>query len=131
VRQPADPFLLFVYGTLQRGGVRHGPLARQRFLGEYRTRPRYALYDLGTYPGLVASDEGQVVAGELYEVERSLLVYLDGVEGAPSWFALGPIDLEESPGQAWAYFYQQNPVDRPRIASGKWYNPPSEERDEE
>jgi gamma-glutamylcyclotransferase (GGCT)/AIG2-like uncharacterized protein YtfP len=120
---------LFVYGTLRRGGVRHGPLARQRFLGEFRTRPMYALYDLGSYPGLVAADEGQVVSGELYEVERALLEYLDRVEGAPGWFALEPIDLEDHPGEVWAYFYQQSPAGRSRIASGTWNNPPAAQED--
>src|SRR2546421_721985 len=53
----ASTFLLFVYGTLKRGGCRHGPLAGQRYRGETHTRPRYALYDLGDYPGLTATSE--------------------------------------------------------------------------
>ena len=67
-------FLLFVYGTLKRGGRRHGPLAQETYLGEARTLPLYALHDLGAYPGLKeCTDGGQVVHGELYEVRAELL----------------------------------------------------------
>src|SRR5207248_3399857 len=81
-------FRLFVYGTLKRGGCRHRLLAGQRFLGETRTRPRYALFDLGAYPGLVPEAEGESVHGELYEVDAGLLAVLDEEEGAPELFRL-------------------------------------------
>jgi gamma-glutamylaminecyclotransferase len=116
-------FFLFVYGTLKRGGCRHGPLASQRFRGEARTPPRYALHDLGEYPGLTTDEEtGQAVHGEVYEVEESLTPWLDTVEGAPSWFKRAPIDVEGYSDIVWAYFYQGDPAGRPRIASGKWNN---------
>ena len=76
-------FLLFVYGTLKRGGCRHGPLADQRYRGEACTVPLYSLHDLGDYPGLTRSEAGQEVQGEVYEVPESLLPWLDAVEGAP------------------------------------------------
>ena len=76
-----DSFLLFVYGTLMRGGVRHWLLADQRFVGEARTLPRYALYDLGTFPGMVRRDGGVAVSGELYEVAANRLADLDDEEG--------------------------------------------------
>jgi gamma-glutamylcyclotransferase (GGCT)/AIG2-like uncharacterized protein YtfP len=116
----ADTFLLFVYGTLKRGGVRHGPLAKQRFLGTVRTAPGYALWDLGAYPGLTPSDDGARVGGELYEVERSLLGLLDAVEGAPQLFRLGPIELEGNSSPAWAYFHQLPTAGRDRIEGGQW-----------
>jgi gamma-glutamylcyclotransferase (GGCT)/AIG2-like uncharacterized protein YtfP len=116
-----DTFLLFVYGTLKRGGCRHGPLSGQRFLGEARTRPRYALYDLGDYPGLKESEEGgQVVRGELYEVESTLLDWLDREEGAPDLFELAPVELEGISGPVWTYYYQGDPGARPCIESGVW-----------
>jgi gamma-glutamylcyclotransferase (GGCT)/AIG2-like uncharacterized protein YtfP len=125
ILMPSKPstFLLFVYGTLKRGGCRHGPLACQRFRGETRTRPRYALYDLGAYPGLTASgDAGQSVHGEVYVVEDSLLSWLDTVEGAPGWFKRTLIDVEGYSVPVWAYFYQGDPAGKPRIDSGRWDN---------
>jgi gamma-glutamylaminecyclotransferase len=116
-------FLLFVYGTLKRGGCRHGPLATQRYLGEVATAARYALYDLGDYPGLVAcADGGQVVHGELFDVDCALVGWLDDVEGSPDWFRLGRVEMASGAGEVLAYFYQGEPGDRTRVASGRWEN---------
>jgi gamma-glutamylaminecyclotransferase len=112
-------FTLFVYGTLQRGGCRHAPLASQRFLGEARTAPLYRLYDLGSYPGLVRADDGGVVHGELYEVDRALVPVLDALEGAPDWFDLAPVEIAGRAGPVWAYYYRQAPSGRP-VAGGRW-----------
>jgi gamma-glutamylcyclotransferase (GGCT)/AIG2-like uncharacterized protein YtfP len=122
-----NTFLLFVYGTLKRGGSRHGPLATQRYRGEVRTPPRYALHDLGDYPGLIADGQGQIVLGELYEVEERLIDWLDAVEGAPDWFKRQPIEIDGSRQPVWAYFYQGDVTGCPRIASGRWDNAPEGE----
>jgi gamma-glutamylcyclotransferase (GGCT)/AIG2-like uncharacterized protein YtfP len=114
----SETLLLFVYGTLKRGGLRHGPLARQRFVGEARTQPRYALYDLGSYPGMVAADPGMVIHGEVYEVSRGLIPALDAMEGAPNLFALAEVALELGP--AWAYLYQRAVEGRAVLPSGRW-----------
>lgn len=113
-------FLLFVYGTLRRGGCRHGPLARQRFLGECHSAPLYRLYDLDSYPGLAHAQEGGVVHGELYEVDHALVASLDAVEGAPSWFDLAPVEIVGRVGPVWAYYYKQNPTGRPIVPGGRW-----------
>jgi gamma-glutamylcyclotransferase (GGCT)/AIG2-like uncharacterized protein YtfP len=57
---------LFVYGTLKRGQRNHRLIADQRFLGEATTEPRYRVFDLGPYPGLVIDEtNGVAVLGEL------------------------------------------------------------------
>jgi gamma-glutamylcyclotransferase (GGCT)/AIG2-like uncharacterized protein YtfP len=122
---PHGTLLLFAYGTLKRGGIRHGALARSRACGEAQTRPLYALYDLGEYPGLKECPEGgQAVHGELYEVDRGLVAWLDRVEGAPEWFALGRVELAGRADEAWAYFFQGDASGHPRVASGRWENAP-------
>jgi gamma-glutamylcyclotransferase (GGCT)/AIG2-like uncharacterized protein YtfP len=114
-------FLLFVYGTLKRGGCLHGPLAGQVCRGQTRTLPGYALHHLGDYPGLVAAaGSGQTVQGELYEVDCGLLGWLDLVEDAPELYTLGPIQLESVEGPVWTYFYRSDVSHRPRIESGTW-----------
>jgi gamma-glutamylaminecyclotransferase len=113
-------FTLFVYGTLKRGGCRHGPLAGQRFLGEAHTAPQYRLYDLGSYPGLVRAEDGGVVHGELYEVDRELVPLLDRLEGAPAWFDLAPVEIAGRAGPAWAYYIVQIPEGRRIVADGRW-----------
>lgn len=120
-QHPGGTFRLFVYGTLKRGGTRHPPLASQRFLGECHTTPHYGLYLFGTYPGLKRCPEGgQVVHGELFEVDASLRQWLDLVEGAPDWFQLDTVEIVGQPGPVWAYYYQMDPGGNPRIASGRW-----------
>jgi gamma-glutamylaminecyclotransferase len=122
-RPTGDVFLLFVYGTLKRGGCRHGLLARQAFRGEARTRPGYALHHLGAYPGLKPRpDGGQVVHGELYEVARSLLCWLDRAEGAPDLFELGIVEVENVQGPVWTYYYQRDAGGMPLVESGVWDN---------
>jgi gamma-glutamylcyclotransferase (GGCT)/AIG2-like uncharacterized protein YtfP len=120
---PEDRLILFVYGTLMRGGVRHHVLAKQRFLGEARTRPVYALFDLGAYPGLVhRTDDGGAVHGELYEVAADLMERLDRIEGAPNLYRLEPVLIENHPGDVFAYFYQQPTMGFPLCAEERWRN---------
>jgi gamma-glutamylcyclotransferase (GGCT)/AIG2-like uncharacterized protein YtfP len=123
-------FRLFVYGTLKRDGIRRLVLANQRFLGPARTLPRYALFDLGPYPGLVAAaTDGQIVEGELYEVAENLRPTLDSAEGAPTLFRLEEVELDGIPGPVLAYIYQRSTKGCPRCTSGTWRNVPG--RDEE
>jgi len=72
---------VFVYGTLKKGFCRHHALSRQNFLGVATTQAEYKLLDLGDYPGLVSSDDGESIAGELYEVDEACLQNLDVIEG--------------------------------------------------
>jgi gamma-glutamylaminecyclotransferase len=73
--------LLFLYGTLKRGGSNHAYMHGQRFLGEASTVPKYKLYDLGGYPGMVAADAGGVsITGEIWEMDEDGLARLDELE---------------------------------------------------
>lgn len=72
--------LLFVYGTLKRGGDNHEWLAGQRFVAEAHTLPFYRLFDLGGYPGMIRDDHGLAIAGEVWEVDEASLTRLDVLE---------------------------------------------------
>ena len=114
---------LFVYGTLMRGGLRHPLLAGQRYLGEARTRPRYELFDLGAYPGLVRRDaDGRAVHGELYEVAVGLLPRLDAEEGAPAKYRREPVEIDGRDGLVVAYVYQRPTAGQPVCPDGRWVN---------
>ncbi len=118
-----DSFLLFVYGTLMRGGVRHWLLADQRFLGEARTLPQYRLHDLGAYPGMVRRDgDGQAVAGELYGVAVSRVLELDAEEGAPGLFRREAVAVEGCDGPVFGYLYQRSVEGISLCAGGRWVN---------
>jgi protein phosphatase len=79
---PKATTLLFVYGTLKRGGSNHRYMERQSFVGAARTPKGYTLYDLGGYPGMIADtadEEG--VTGEVWSVDDACLASLDVLEG--------------------------------------------------
>lgn len=74
--------LLFVYGTLKRGGMNHAQLASEKFVAPAQTRPGYRLYDVGGFPGLVPDATAPYpIAGELWEVSDTALARLDRFEG--------------------------------------------------
>ncbi len=73
---------IFVYGTLKRGGSNTHYLAGQRFVGEARTEPKYRMYGLDGFPGLVEVGTGGLsVKGEIWEVDAPCLSELDRLEG--------------------------------------------------
>jgi gamma-glutamylcyclotransferase (GGCT)/AIG2-like uncharacterized protein YtfP len=73
--------LIFVYGTLKRGGTNHHCLADQKFVGEARTAAGFCLYNVGSFPGMVhRADDHDGVAGEVWEVSAECLAKLDELE---------------------------------------------------
>ncbi len=55
---------VFVYGTLMRGERANAYLQNADFEGEAALRD-YAMYDLGSYPGIIVA-AGEAVIGELF-----------------------------------------------------------------
>ena len=109
---------VFVYGTLKRGFCRHHVLENETFLGEVCTEPLYLLYDLGNYPGLIKSDSGHSVTGEVYLVDDACLKQLDTIEAVgESLYSREPVQL----AQPWndlvvqTYIYQQPVEGLPQI----------------
>lgn len=100
--------LLFFYGSLKTGQANHPLIARERYIGPARTLPRFALYSLGRYPGLVhAADGGESIRGELWEVSECTVEELDDFEGSPDHYCREPIELEHVADPVESYFYQR------------------------
>ena len=96
---------VFVYGTLKRGCRNHGVIRTADFLMTTSTRPKYVMYDCGSYPALVERDPGMAVIGELFEVSAGLLEVLDRFEDVPRQYCRSVIAL--TCGRfAEAYFYR-------------------------
>lgn len=124
---------LFLYGTLMRGGCRHGCLQPAWGIdGPYPATASGALVDLGEYPGLVAGT--RVVPGEYVSFREPgvALAALDEVEGfvghgraAGSLFERVLVDAtvgEGPPRRAWTYRWGGRPAGTP-IADGGWRGP--------
>jgi len=113
--------LVFVYGTLKRGGENHGWISPQRFVAAARTRPLYRMYDLGGYPGLIRSSDGLAIEGEIWEVDEDGLVQLDVLEDtAGGEYERAKIELEDSAGLAVEGYIYLHDVDGRRDVGTCW-----------
>jgi gamma-glutamylcyclotransferase (GGCT)/AIG2-like uncharacterized protein YtfP len=74
--------LIFVYGTLRRGGLRAMPglFPHSKFIGQAFVAG--SLYDMGEYPGLVLDESSSTVSGEVYEIDDEILNELDEIEAS-------------------------------------------------
>ena len=114
-------FLIFVYGTLKRGGTNHHFLATQRFVAEAGTAPGFVLYALDGYPGMIADVTARSgVTGEIWAVNSSALAALDDLEGIAEGLyrrVRVPLAPPHNTLQVEGYLYAQGVTDRPRIGS--------------
>lgn len=113
------PARVFVYGTLLSGEANHPLLATAKRLAEARTLAAFELYDLGSFPGLVAGG-ATAVAGEVYEVDAPTLAALDELEDHPGYYQRTEVVLDGGEA-AWTYILPREHVAScPIIASGSW-----------
>ena len=110
---------VFVYGTLQRGGVYHRLIARWPRLGVVRTPPRYTLVDLGWYPGLLEGGRTSV-RGEVYSVDASTLKTLDRLEEHPRVYVRQTIPLQSWPDVQVYILRLEHAAGAPVLARGVW-----------
>lgn len=114
--------LVFVYGTLRRGGVRAMPelFPGSEFVGSASVRGR--LYDFGEYPGLLLGESGPPVAGEVYEVSEEVLKQLDDIE-APAYYSRREVEVSLGGGTKKCLVYEPDLSlypNRTLITSGDW-----------
>jgi len=87
--------LIFVYGTLKRGGENHAWIEQQQFIAEASTLPLYRMFDLGGYPGMVRSQDGLFIQGEVWSVDESGITRLDILEDTEGGeYERVPVQLE-------------------------------------
>jgi gamma-glutamylcyclotransferase (GGCT)/AIG2-like uncharacterized protein YtfP len=71
--------LVFVYGTLRRGGSNHFRMDGAEFITRGKIFGR--MYRIDWYPGLILDESGDEIIGEVYAVAQELLGNLDSFEG--------------------------------------------------
>lgn len=120
--------LVFVYGTLRRGGRndinRLRPAPQYVGMGEVRG----VLYHLDWYPGLkLGGEEAVTVVGEIYRIAPQLEAVLDGIEeivpGADSEYFKREVEVATQQGALTCLLYEINParvVGRQAIGHGDW-----------
>ncbi|MFM2441196.1 MAG: hypothetical protein RLZZ349_923 [Pseudomonadota bacterium] len=108
---------VFVYGTLLNGMSRSKSLNNSVFEGLGMIKAN--LYDLGSYPGIIESNES--VYGEVYEIDSDTLFTLDQIEGFDSNYPQHSLYIRKkvdvtllndgSSLKAYTYFYNASDLD--------------------
>ena len=76
---------VFVYGTLMKGNSNHESfLSESKFIGQFIAEG-FALYELGSYPGIITSKIDKV-KGELYSIAKNILRKMDMLESEGSLY---------------------------------------------
>ncbi|MFW5837384.1 MAG: gamma-glutamylcyclotransferase family protein [Desulfovibrionaceae bacterium] len=116
--------LVFVYGTLRRGGSNHRLIADSEFLGRARTASPYALY-VGLYPFVVKQLPVSPIRGEVYRVDHATIERLDELEDHPEVYCREEADVVLDDGsrlRAWLYFHPH--LEGRRVPGGDYANWP-------
>src|SRR6267143_82706 len=114
--------LVFVYGTLRRGGARAMStlFPNSKFIADAKVSG--SLYDLGAYPGLLINESNSLVTGEVYEVDDEILNQLDDIE-ASSYYRRTQVEISLGANRKASWIYEPNPDAyslRTLIRSGDW-----------
>jgi gamma-glutamylcyclotransferase (GGCT)/AIG2-like uncharacterized protein YtfP len=111
--------LVFVYGTLKRGGSNHHFMASGSFAGNAQTPPGFTLYEIAGYPGMVREEgDREGVRGEVWSVDDECLADLDVLEGLEEGLysrKAVPLGDPFEKTVVEAYFYLKGTEGRPRI----------------
>lgn len=130
-----DHFRVFVYGTLKKGFPNHDRyMSQTRLVGTFRTRDRYRLVLNGDRysPCMIAgAGQGRHVVGEVYEVDRSGLAWMDRLERVdrPDGYKRHRIRVDRVDGppseacEALVYLKAPEGVDDPRSEALTAYTP--------
>ena len=81
--------LVFVYGTLKRGGHNYHLLKdKSDYLGDTETMSKHRMVSLGGFPGVLYRAEGGVnIKGEVYQVNNEeVRKSIDRLEGYPHFY---------------------------------------------
>lgn len=122
--------MVFVYGTLRRGGSNHFRMAGADFIIPGTVRGR--MYRFDWYPGLVVDATAGEIMGEVYAVGADQLAALDEFEGISATEIEGSeyrrvrVQVNSSNGPVIAWFWEWlGAVDeKQRVAHGDWLNCP-------
>lgn len=107
---------VFVYGTLMQGQRAEHMLNTSVYAGKVLLQD-YAMYHLGSYPGIKPA-QGEQVFGELYYVDDETLSQMDEYEENGSLYHRTPVVVWQGQQQmdAQVYVYAKNVEGKPLMA---------------
>ena len=119
--------MVFVYGTLRRGGSNHFRMEGAEFITAGRIYGR--MYKIDWYPGLVLDDAGDDIIGEVYAVDIKMLGSLDSFENVSAGDTEGSeyrrveTTVTRPDGEtllAWVWEWLGEASEHRRLRSGDW-----------
>lgn len=121
------PQLVFVYGTLRRGGSNHFRMAGAEWITGGTVRGH--LYRIDWYPGLVLDEAGDEIHGEVYSVGPDQMSDLDVFEGLSAGEIQGSeyrrvqaivMPQNSQPLTAWVWEWLGIVQESQRLTDGDW-----------
>ena len=107
---------IFVYGSLKKGFGNNSLLKTSIFIGNH-TIQGYEMYNFGWYPAIIEGKLTDEVQGEIWEVDSTTKMYIDGMElGAGYRIEKTIIDGETVE----FYVYKYPIMYRNKVESGVW-----------
>ena len=110
--------MVFVYGTLRRGGSNHFRMHGAEFVAAGTVRGR--LYRIDWYPGLVADENAGEIIGEIYRLSAGKLRELDEYEGPEYRREMMEVQADRTTFQAWVWLWNESVDENRRIVGGDW-----------
>jgi len=101
---------LFVYGTLKNGHRNNHYLENQEFIGEFETKPRYRLFENGSFPMMIRDKrDGYSVCGELWKIhDENVIDELDIHEALYERQVISLKDFNDDVVESYIYLYDLN-----------------------
>lgn len=118
-QEPATTPLIFVYGTLRRGGSNHFRMASMDWVSSATVRGN--LYRVDWFPALVLDPDAPSVIGEIYQINNTSLAALDEFEGSQYHRALTTAtDTQGQKFEVWIWEWIDSIETLQSIPSGDW-----------
>jgi gamma-glutamylcyclotransferase (GGCT)/AIG2-like uncharacterized protein YtfP len=115
--------MVFVYGTLRRGGSNDFRMADSSFVANGLVRGR--LYRIDWYPGFVVDENADPIVGDIFMVDAETIAALDEFEGSEYRRVKIEVEVRDETGavskeQAWIWEWLGETSESQRIAGGDW-----------
>ena len=108
---------VFVYGTLKRGQRNDHFLRDAEFVGEYRTRKIYSMYQFEDYPAVCLNGK-HAIQGEVYHINQRQFKMLDDLEWYPHFYQR--LEIPTAYGKAWMYYVREELCHDKKRLHGNW-----------
>ena len=109
-----------VYGSLRQGFGNHPLLYTSRYIGTFKEKLPYTMYDLGAFPALTPNKDDSMndIVVEVYDVDGNTLYNLDALEGHPRFYKRVKTNIDHH--ETWIYIMERKFDAMRRVESGDW-----------